>query len=430
MVESRCVALTGDHWTSVNNDNYLGVTVHLIDASWELHSFALGVMKTEERHFAEACARQFLDVANQWGIADKISTIGTDSAPNMVAAGRILPFEHLPCVAHVVQRAIVMSLREGGFDGALAKCRKVVGHFKHSPANSDELNVQQASLGQVQEPLVQDVPTRWNSTLEMIKRVMRNRDALYTTLSQQKHNLALPTNAEYEKLAKLEKLLEPCRYITELLGGDRYVSCSVVLPGLCHLQHVMKISDDDPAYIVRFKAAFTKDLNQRSEKINLEWLKVATALDPRFKDLKCLPRAEREPVWAKLSELVKREEPALQPLGEKNPEPPKKKTALLLMGSDSESDEETPEDNTVERYKVEPSASLDQCPLKWWSDHTAVYGKMAHIARKYLGTPATTVPCERLFSLAGHIVQKRRSSLSPENVNKLVCLSDWWKKEK
>ena len=157
---------------------------------------------------------------------------------------------------------------------------------------------------------------------------------------------------------------------------------------------------------------------------------MATALDPRFKDLKCLPRAERESVWAKLSELVKEEEPALQPLREENPEPPKKKTALLLMGSDSESDEGTPEDNTVERYKGEPNASLDRCPLKWWSEHTAVYGNIAHIARKYLGTPATTVPCERLFSLAGHIVQKRRSSLSPEHVNQLVCLSDWWKKEK
>ena len=44
-VEARCVALTGDHWTSVNNDNYLGVTVHLIDASWELHSFALGRLR-------------------------------------------------------------------------------------------------------------------------------------------------------------------------------------------------------------------------------------------------------------------------------------------------------------------------------------------------------------------------------------------------
>ncbi|KAJ8280862.1 hypothetical protein GJAV_G00060070 [Gymnothorax javanicus] len=206
------VALTGDHWTSVDNENYLGVTAHLIDVSWELHSFALGVMKTEERHFAEACARQFLDVTNQWGIADKTTTIGTDSAPNMIAAGRILPFEHLPCIAHLVQRAIVTSLGAGGFDGVLAKCRKVVGHFKHSPANTDELNAQQASLGQDQEPLVQDVTTRWNSTLEMIKRVRRNRDPLHATLTQQKHNLTLPTNAEHEKLAKLEKLLEPCRY--------------------------------------------------------------------------------------------------------------------------------------------------------------------------------------------------------------------------
>ena len=38
------VALTGDHWTSVANENYLGVTVHLIDANWELHSFALGTL--------------------------------------------------------------------------------------------------------------------------------------------------------------------------------------------------------------------------------------------------------------------------------------------------------------------------------------------------------------------------------------------------
>ena len=157
--------------------------------------------------------------------------------------------------------------------------------------------------------------------------------------------------------------------------------------------------------------------------------KLATALDPWFKDLKCLPRAEREPVWAKLSEMVRREESALQLPREENLEPPKKKTALLLMGSESESEEETPVDNAVERYKVEPSASLDQCPLKWWPEHTAIHGKMAHIARKYLGTPATTVLCESLFSLAGYIVQKRRSSLSPENGNKLICLSDWWKKE-
>ena len=159
-------------------------------------------------------------------------------------------------------------------------------------------------------------------------------------------------------------------------------------------------------------------------------LKVSTALDPGFKDLKCLPRAERDPVWAKLSELVKGVEPALQLSIEENQEPPQKKPALLMVGSESESDEETLEGNVVERYKVEPSLGLKECPLKWWSERSACYGNMAHIARRYLGTPATTVPCERLFSLAGHIVQKRRAGLSPDNVNKLVCLSDWWKKGK
>lgn len=70
----------------------------------------LGVMKTEKGHFAEACARQFLKVSSHWRIEDKITTIGTDSAPNMIEAGRRLPFEHGPCIAHLVQRAIVMAL--------------------------------------------------------------------------------------------------------------------------------------------------------------------------------------------------------------------------------------------------------------------------------------------------------------------------------
>ncbi|KAK0133862.1 hypothetical protein N1851_030605 [Merluccius polli] len=66
----------------------------------------------------------------------------------------------------------------------------------------------------------------------MIKRVQPNKDPLKATLAQQKHNLAMLTSADYDRLPKLETLLEPCRYVTDLLGGDKYVSCSVVLPAL------------------------------------------------------------------------------------------------------------------------------------------------------------------------------------------------------
>lgn len=222
-----------------------------------------------------------------------------------------------------------------------------------------------------------------------------------------------------------------CRYITELLGGEKYVSCSVVLPALCHLLRTMEVSDVDPAYIVRFKAAFTKDLNRRKESSNLWWLKVATALDPRFKELRCLPKAERGEVWQKLSMMLKDGEPAPQTSGEEvEPEPPKKKMALLVMGSESESDDEAlSTDKCLERYKAEPYVSIDTCPLQWWSAHSGAHGKLAHMAKRYLATPASTVPCERLFSLAGHIVQKKRSALSSENVNKLDSLSNWLKVE-
>jgi len=82
----------------------------------------------------------------------------------------------------------------------------------------------------------------------------------------------------------------------------------------------------------------------------------------------------------------------------------------------------------IARYKAETSVSIYACPLQWWSAHKGGHTKMAHIAQRYLATPASTVPCERLFSLAGHIVQKK-SALSSENINKLVCLSNWLKDE-
>jgi len=53
----------------------------------------------------------------------------------------------------------------------------------------------------------------------------------------------------------------------------------------------MEASDVDPACVVGFKAAFTEDLNRQKENTNMSLLEVATALDPRFKDLRCLPRA-------------------------------------------------------------------------------------------------------------------------------------------
>uniref|UniRef100_A0A3B3DTM8 BED-type domain-containing protein n=1 Tax=Oryzias melastigma TaxID=30732 RepID=A0A3B3DTM8_ORYME len=378
--KAETAALTGDYWTSLGNHNYLGVTGHFFDCEWQLRSTALTVMKTEERHFASVLSR-----------------LTTDSAHNMIAAARRFPFEHVPCVAHCIHRVITVCLHNSPFDSTLAKCRRLVGHFKHSPANSAELEHKQIAHDQKKESIAQDVTTRWNSTLEMIKRILRNVEPLRDALAQHATNVTMPTPAELDKLKNFPSFT--------------FLDVSVKL---------LNTSEDDPAYLAKFKENFTAEMESRKPKMNIAWLRMATALNPRFKDLKCLKRHERPEVWRSLTALLGgADSKRTRKPEDEDPQPPTKRAALMLTQESSSDEEQDCTQNCVERYKAEPTIGMEDCPLKWWAEHQGSHNEVARLARKYLATPATSVPCERLFSLSGHIVQKKRASLSSENINRL-----------
>ena len=65
--------------------------------------------------------------------------------------------------------------------------------------------------------------------------------------------------------------------------------------------------------------------------------------------------------------------------------------------------------------------------LQWWKLNEHRYPKLSVLAKTVLCIPATSVPCERLFSSAGYILNKTRSSLEPNTVNTLVGLRSWLK---
>ena len=101
----------------------------------------------------------------------------------MIAAARSLPFTMAFAMCGALDtKADHVALR----DSVLAKCRKIVVHFRHSPATTAELKAQQPSHGLIEESLVQDVLTRWNSTLGMIRWIQHNKDPLKARLAQQK----------------------------------------------------------------------------------------------------------------------------------------------------------------------------------------------------------------------------------------------------
>jgi hAT family C-terminal dimerisation region len=61
--------------------------------------------------------------------------------------------------------------------------------------------------------------------------------------------------------------------------------------------------------------------------------------------------------------------------------------------------------------KVEP---LSTDPLAFWRSHAGTFPHVAQQAEKLLCVTATSLPCERLFSVAGILVEKKRTSLTPD----------------
>ncbi|KAJ8564202.1 hypothetical protein ON010_g7145 [Phytophthora cinnamomi] len=87
----------------------------------------------------------------------------------------------------------------------------------------------------------------------------------------------------------------------------------------------------------------------------------------------------------------------------------------------------------VNKYLAEIDAadaegSDDEDPIKnpfdWWRGNQHKYCYLSRLARKWLGTVATSVASERAFSNSGNIVTVRRCSLAPELVRDLVFIAE------
>ncbi len=112
--------------------------------------------------------------------------------------------------------------------------------------------------------------------------------------------------------------------------------------------------------------------------------------------------------------------------------PPKKKLkglAAVLSHIEEQPNHESDLLSPREKLNIEISSYLDMAsiemdadPLDWWKVEHSHFPHLAQLARKYLCVCGTSVPSERMFSLAGHITNGR-SRLLPENVNKLVFLA-------
>lgn len=68
-------------------------------------------------------------------------------------------------------------------------------------------------------------------------------------------------------------------------------------------------------------------------------------------------------------------------------------------------------------------------PLKYWEMHSERYPRLSTLARIFLIIPATSGSVERVFSVAAAIARDRRARITAENLEKVLCIRQYFLNE-
>lgn len=107
-------------------------------------------------------------------------------------------------------------------------------------------------------------------------------------------------------------------------------------------------------------------------------------------------------------------------------QPPQNKRLKLIDSLMSKHCPQLTRNNRSLEFEVETfrDAPIYSDILEFWKKHNKTYPKLAKVARVLLGQPVTTAKSEGEFSVSGCLLRKRRASITPTRVEKVLLIHD------
>ena len=287
----------------------VSLSAHFVGDDWKMDHYCLQTREVVSSHTAQNLAGEISCSLDEWGITDKVVMVTTDNGQNIKnAIIEELQYSHLCCVGHTLQLGIGKALQLTAVSHVLGGVRKLVEHFHKSTLATNCLREKQIRLELPQHVLVMECKTRWSSTYHMIQRVQEQQTAICAVLAENKDRTIcslLPENEEWSTIEDLLSVLKPFCDGTTIMSGSRYPTFSLLAPLLHKLLEVtLKIKEDDSEVLKNVKSSIANDLQSRYNSYSTrKCLRIATFLDPRFKDLSPFIPAEEHDVYTKTQRL-------------------------------------------------------------------------------------------------------------------------------
>ncbi|KAE9542433.1 hypothetical protein AGLY_003294 [Aphis glycines] len=404
------VSITTDMWTSDSTRSYITVTCHFIFNDC-LYSPVLATEEVKESHTGENIASALSNIFNEWNISNKIVTIVSDNGANIKHAinDHLLKYHH-PCVAHTLNLSVNESINQNTeFLRVLKICRAIVGHFKHSNLATEKLKEFQKQMGLPELKVKQDVCTRWNSSLNMIERLIQIKNPLSAAMSSLRRAPNCLTSNEWDIITDCAPILKPFESLTIELSGEKYPTLSLVIPLVRGLQYtVRKVRPETDADPKLKKTAFGLEDNANNSQ---QWLVDELtsiisinngANDNNIENINETPASltstgSSYSLWDHFDQKVTEVRSVICP----------NVSATLMM----------------RQYLELPHLPREKNSLDFWKQHKMILPELYKLQQKYLCIPATSVPSERVFSKAGLLTNDRRNRLSPKNLNYIIFLN-------
>ncbi|CAK1599122.1 unnamed protein product [Parnassius mnemosyne] len=439
------LSLTTDLWTSRVNDAYIAVTGHYITKDLVLKTFLLKCAEFKDTHSSANIQAALLETTNEWNVTNKINFIVSDNAANVKKAIADIGWKHYGCYGHTLNLIVEDALNL--VKASLDKVKTIVRHFKTSTAALEKLLKAQLQEKPdiVPKRLIQEVPTRWNSTFAMLQRFVELENQICATVAILRKDLPILTVEEWALFHELCKVLKPFDEATKAMSGEDYMTASTIIVMTRCLRESCNqlLLEDFNVTTNSVITALRTGLDKRLEGVERSGtFSICTILDPRYKinvfsDTNEAAKAKKMLEEILASDIRRRRHgenqqststPASIPVRDKfSP------WSILnnIVGSQQQQ-VGTPlscaikEVDTYLKDNILPmfnDSGKFNCPLQWWQHNHHIYPNLAILVRKYGNIMATSVPCERIFSKTGLTINNRRTQLKTHKVAQLMYLN-------